>query len=41
MLMKNLENQYKQDYPNLISCFIRNTYLLPLIKADLKDKIDE
>ncbi|CAK60220.1 unnamed protein product (macronuclear) [Paramecium tetraurelia] len=39
--MKNLENQYKQEYPNLISCFKRNTYQLPLIKADLQDKIDE
>ncbi|CAD8118752.1 unnamed protein product [Paramecium sonneborni] len=39
--MKSLENQYKQEYPNLIACLVRNTYQLPLIKADLQDKIDE
>ncbi|CAD8115052.1 unnamed protein product [Paramecium sonneborni] len=39
--MKSLDYQYKQDYPNLIACFVRNTYQLPLIKADLKDKIEE
>ncbi|CAD8196651.1 unnamed protein product [Paramecium pentaurelia] len=39
--MKSLENQYKQEYPNLIACFVRNTYHLPLIKADLQDKIEE
>ncbi|CAK92894.1 unnamed protein product (macronuclear) [Paramecium tetraurelia] len=39
--MKGLENQYKHEYPNLIACFIRNTYHLPLIKADLQDKIEE
>ena len=41
MKSSQLEEIYKQDYPNLIACFHRNTVPMAIGKSNLEDHIDE